>query len=66
MIEVSIGRVTCPMARWFCSTVLLRYLTWRTRIGTSRPALIASIAALLARLLSIATLSGSPFVSDGL
>lgn len=41
--------------------MLFRYLTWRTTIGTSRPALIASMAALLAPLLSIATLSGSPF-----
>ena len=40
--------------------MLLRYLTWRTRIGTSRPVLIASMAALLAPL--IATLFGSPFV----
>ena len=47
--------------RWSCSTMLLRYLTWRTTIGTSRPALIASMAALLASLLSIATLSGTPF-----
>lgn len=41
--------------------MLLRYLTWRTRIGKSRLTLIASMAALLAPLLFIATLSGSPF-----
>ena len=60
-LKLSIGLVTRLMARWSCSTMLLRYLTWRTKIGTSRPALIASIAALLAPLLSIATLPGSPF-----
>jgi hypothetical protein len=38
-----------------------KVLTWRTMIDTSLPALIASIAALLAPLLYIATLFGSPF-----
>jgi hypothetical protein len=59
--KLSIGLVIRLMARWSCSTMLLRYLTWRTKIRTSRPALIASMAAVLAPLLSIATLSGSPF-----
>src|SRR5476649_2541508 len=60
-LRLSIGLVTRLMARWSCSTMLLRCLTWRTTIGTSRPALTASMAALLAPLLSMATLSGAPF-----
>src|SRR5471032_3429991 len=60
-LRLSIGLVTRLMARWSCSTMLLRCLTWRTTIGTSRPALTASMAALLAPLLSMATLSGTPF-----
>jgi hypothetical protein len=39
-LKLSIGLVTRLMARWSCSTMLLRYLTWRTRIGPARPALI--------------------------
>jgi hypothetical protein len=61
-LKLSIGLVTRLMARASCSTMLLRYLTWGTRIGTLRPALTAFIAALLAPLLSIATLFGSQIV----
>jgi hypothetical protein len=56
-----IDLVTRVTARWSCSTMLLRYLTWRTVIGSAMPPLISSMAALLAPLLSIAIFSGAPF-----
>ncbi len=59
-LKLSIGLVTRLIARWSCSTMLLRYLLWRTGIGTSRPALTASMAALFAPRLSIATFSRRP------
>jgi hypothetical protein len=59
-LKLSIGLVTRLIARWSCSTMLLRYLLWRTGIGTSRPALTASMAALCAPRLSIATFSRRP------
>src|SRR5471030_342323 len=67
-LKLSIGLVTRLMARWSCSTMLLRYLTWRTTIGTSRPALTASMAALLAPLLSIVhgDLVGNTVLAHGL
>jgi hypothetical protein len=35
------------IARWSSSTKLLRCLTWRVRIGKSRPTLIISMAAVV-------------------
>lgn len=55
-LKTTMALVTRLIARRFCSTLLLRYLTWRTVVSTSRSAPISSIAALLAALLSIATL----------
>src|SRR5471032_2266183 len=41
-LKLSIGLVTCLMARWSCSTMLLRYLTWR---ATHIPADVDRLAA---------------------
>jgi hypothetical protein len=59
--EPSIGLITRLIARWSCSTILLRYLTCRTVTGKAIGPLILSIAALLTPLLSIAIFSGPPF-----
>ena len=59
-LKLSIGLVTRLMARWSCSTMLLRYFTCRTMTGVSPRALISSMAALLAPLLSKVTFSGTP------
>ena len=58
-LKFSIGLVTRFTARWFCSTMLFRYLTCRTLMGVSPLALISFMAALLAPLLSIVILSGT-------
>jgi hypothetical protein len=58
-LKPSMGRVTRLMARWSWSTMLLRYLTWRTTIAISLFSMIESMAALLAPLLSIVTFSGT-------
>lgn len=54
-------RMTRLTARWFCSTMLFRYLLYRILIGVSRSVLSASRAARLAPLLPTAIVSGSPF-----
>ncbi len=59
----SIGLVRRLMARWSCSTMLFRYLAWRTTIRFSRAAFMASRAATFEPLLSIVTFSGAPFRS---
>ena len=61
VLNPSMGRVRRLIARWSCSTRLLRYLDWRTLMGASRSALMASSAARLAPLLSMVTVSGTPF-----
>jgi hypothetical protein len=47
---LSIGLVARAITWWSCSTILLRYLTWRMRIDTLRLALTVLMAALLAPL----------------
>ena len=54
-LNPNMGRVRRLIARWSCSTRLLRYLNWRILMGISRSALMASSAARLAPLLSIVT-----------
>src|ERR1700709_2185030 len=41
LLNPSIGLTMCLIARWSCSTRLLRYFDCRILIGTSRSALIA-------------------------
>jgi hypothetical protein len=43
-----IGRAIRLMARWSCSTMLLRYLHWHMRLSTQASALTLSMAAVLA------------------
>lgn len=57
-LTLNIGLFTRFIAWWFYSMMLLRYLNWCTKIGILRLALSASMAAVLAPLLSIETLSG--------
>lgn len=56
-LNPNMGRVRRLIARWSCSTRLLRYLDWRILIGVSRSVLMASSAARLAPLLSMVTVS---------
>jgi len=55
------GRVRRLIARWSCSTRLLRYVEWRIFMGVSRSSSMASSAARLAPFLSMVTVSGAPF-----
>ena len=59
-LNPSIGRTTRLMARWSCSTMLLRYLACRIFIPALRSALQLSIAAVLAPLLSMVIFEGAP------
>jgi len=61
LLNPSIGRTMRLIARWSCSTTLFRYFDCRILIGTSRSALIAFSPARFAPLLSIVTVSGTPF-----
>ena len=47
-LKPSIGRTVRLTARWSCSTMLLRYLTWRISMPGWCSALQLSIAAVLA------------------
>jgi len=61
VLNPNIDRVRRLIARWSCSTMLLRYLTWRILMGVSRPAFTACKPARSAPLLSMVTVSGAPF-----
>lgn len=57
----SMGRVRRLIARWSCSMTLISYLVRRNLMGVSRSTSLAFSAARLAPLLSILTVSDSPF-----
>jgi hypothetical protein len=63
-MNLSIGRTNRLIARWSCSTMLLRYLIWRSPMpalcSVSCSALWLSIAAVWAPLRSIVVFSGVP------
>jgi len=61
LLNPSVGRAMRLIARWSCSTTLFRYFDCRILIGTSRSALIAFSPARFAPLLSMITVSGTPF-----
>ena len=60
VLNPSIGRVMRLMARWSCSTTLLRYFDWRISMGSALSAWMLVIAAVFAPFLSIVTFSGTP------
>ena len=61
-LNPSIDRVIRLMARWSCSTMLFKYLHWRSRIPTQASALTLSMTAVFASLDSRSRLNWQPFV----
>ena len=59
-LNPSIGRTILLMARWSCSTMLLRYFDWRGPMSAPESARMPSMAAVLAPLLSTVIVSGTP------
>ena len=58
VLNPSIDRVIRLMARWSCSTMLLRYFDWRSSMAKPLSAWMLTMAAVLEPLSSIVIFSG--------